>query len=42
MHFHIIPRFSGDGFMKEWPAKQYDDPEKMKDLCDSIRQKLNQ
>jgi histidine triad (HIT) family protein len=27
VHFHIIPRFEGDGCLKGWPAKQYADGE---------------
>jgi histidine triad (HIT) family protein len=41
MHYHIIPRFSGDGLLGEWVVKQYDNPDKMEDLCQRIRQKLN-
>lgn len=25
VHFHIIPRFDGDGFLKPWPAGKYED-----------------
>ncbi|MFI4913052.1 MAG: HIT family protein [Sedimentisphaeraceae bacterium JB056] len=40
LHFHIIPRFEGDGVLANWPAGKYDSMDKMKDVCNKIRQKL--
>ena len=39
VHFHIIPRFGGDGVFTQWPAKQY--PEgKIEVVAKKIREKL--
>lgn len=39
VHFHIIPRYLGDGVFTQWPAKKY--PEGRIDvLAEKIREKL--
>ena len=39
VHFHVIPRNSGDGVMAKWPSYKY--PEgKAEQLAEKIRQKL--
>lgn len=39
VHFHVIPRMTGDGVFTQWPAKKY--PEgKIEQLADCIRAKL--
>ena len=39
VHFHIIPRNSGDGVFSHWPAKQY--PEgKIEEIAAKIRKNL--
>ncbi|MBW8002703.1 MAG: HIT family protein [Planctomycetes bacterium] len=39
VHFHIIPRNSGDGVFDRWPAKQYPDG-KIETIAEKIREKL--
>ncbi|MFZ2048734.1 MAG: HIT family protein [Minisyncoccia bacterium] len=34
-HFHIIPRFEGDGF-KHWQPRKYEYPEQIKEVGDKI------
>jgi len=34
-HYHLIPRFEGDG-LSLWPQKSYDDTEKMQQLAAAI------
>ncbi len=36
-HFHIIPRFDGDGHHWNWDAKRYDTPDEMKQAAMKIR-----
>lgn len=39
LHFHVIPRNTGDGVFKQWPSFQY--PEgKAQQIVEKIRQKL--
>ena len=40
VHFHIIPRNSGDAFHFNWPAGKYA-PGKAEELAAAIRKKLN-
>lgn len=40
VHWHIIPRFSQDG-LTLWPQGQYDTPEAMQVLAESIRRSMN-
>ena len=37
-HFHVIPRFSGDG-LKHWPAKKYEEGEE-KEYAEKIKRAL--
>jgi histidine triad (HIT) family protein len=37
VHFHVIPRFRGDGHSWNWRAKRYDDPSEMEALAGRIR-----
>lgn len=39
VHFHIIPRFAGDGCLKPWPAKQYAEGE-MDEMLRAIQNNL--
>jgi histidine triad (HIT) family protein len=39
LHFHIIPRRSGDGVLTEWPAYKYDKG-KIEEVASRIREKL--
>ena len=39
VHFHIIPRSSGDGIFNRWPAFEYPSG-RAKELADKIRAKL--
>jgi histidine triad (HIT) family protein len=39
VHFHIIPRYSGDGVFSQWPAKKYPDG-KIEAVAKKIREKL--
>lgn len=36
IHFHVIPRFEGDGHKWNWDAKQYHDPSQMQELADAM------
>lgn len=40
IHFHVIPRFEGDGHHWNWAAKQYDNPAEMESLAAKIREGL--
>lgn len=37
LHFHVIPRFDGDGHHWNWAAKKYDNAGEMASLADKIR-----
>jgi histidine triad (HIT) family protein len=39
IHFHIIPRRSGDGIFTQWPAKKYT-AGKVEEVAEKIRAKL--
>jgi len=39
LHFHIIPRFAGDGCLQGWPAKTYADGE-MDEMLEAIQKNL--
>ncbi len=39
LHFHVIPRFSDDGF-QHWHGKGYTSPEQRKEIAEKIRQVL--
>lgn len=41
LHFHVIPRFDGDGHHWNWNAKSYDSPEEMQQLAEKIKQGLS-
>ncbi len=41
IHFHVIPRFKGDGHHWNWDAKSYDSPEEMQRLAEKIKQGLS-
>lgn len=36
IHFHIIPRFRGDGHSWNWAAREYDDPNEAEQLASKI------
>ena len=38
IHFHVIPRFEGDGHHWNWSAKKYDNPAEMEKLAAKIRE----
>jgi histidine triad (HIT) family protein len=40
IHFHVIPRFEGDGHHWNWAAKKYDSPAEMEQLAGKIREGL--
>lgn len=40
LHFHVIPRFEGDGHHWNWNAKSYDSPDEMEELAERIRRGL--
>jgi histidine triad (HIT) family protein len=40
LHFHVIPRFDGDGHRWNWAAKTYDSPAEMETLAEKIREGL--
>ncbi len=40
IHFHVIPRFEGDGHHWNWAAKKYDRPAEMEELAAKIREGL--
>jgi len=40
IHFHVIPRFDGDGHHWNWNAKKYDSPAEMEKLAAKIRKEL--
>ena len=39
VHFHIIPRFKGDGCLQGWPAKQYAEGE-MEEMLEAIQKNM--
>ena len=39
VHWHLIPRFAGDGYTA-WPQGAYQDMQEMAALADAIREKL--
>jgi histidine triad (HIT) family protein len=41
LHFHVIPRFEGDGHRWNWNAKSYDDVAEMEQLAEKIRTGLS-
>lgn len=41
IHFHVIPRFNGDGHHWNWNAKCYEDMAEMQQLADKIRSGLS-
>jgi histidine triad (HIT) family protein len=36
IHFHVIPRFKGDGHSWNWNARSYESPEDMQHVADRI------
>ena len=40
IHFHVIPRFAGDGHHWNWNAKKYESPAEMEKLAEKIREGL--
>lgn len=42
LHFHVIPRFEGDGHHWNWNAKSYSDPAEREQLAEKIRAGLTQ
>ncbi len=41
IHFHVIPRFEGDGHHWNWAAKKYENPAEMEQLAAKIREGLS-
>jgi histidine triad (HIT) family protein len=41
IHFHVIPRFEGDGHHWNWAAKTYDSPSEIETFAAKIREGLN-
>jgi len=42
LHFHVIPRFTGDGHRWNWAAKKYTDPSEMAAIAAQICQGLSE
>lgn len=42
IHFHVIPRFEGDGHHWNWDVKTYDDVDEMETLAEKIRRGLTE
>ncbi len=42
IHFHVIPRFKGDGHHWNWNAKSYDSPKEIETLAEKIRAGLSE
>lgn len=42
LHFHVIPRFRGDGHHWNWAAKRYQNPGEMEELARKIREGLSE
>lgn len=42
LHFHVIPRFDGDGHHWNWAVRQYEDPAEMEALAARIREGLSE
>ncbi|MDI6774210.1 MAG: HIT family protein [Verrucomicrobiota bacterium] len=40
IHFHVIPRFEGDGHARNWVPKQYENPQEMGQFGGKIRDAL--
>lgn len=40
IHFHVIPRFTTDGFHGNWVPRKYDNPAEMQSFADRIRAAL--
>ncbi|MEI6169224.1 MAG: HIT family protein [bacterium] len=40
IHFHVIPRFTTDGYHGNWLPKQYESPQELQTTADQIRQAL--
>lgn len=40
IHFHVIPRFEGDGHHWNWNTKKYESPAEMEKLAEKIREGL--
>jgi histidine triad (HIT) family protein len=40
IHFHVIPRFAGDGHHWNWDAKKYDSPAEVEKFAAKIREGL--
>ncbi len=40
IHFHVIPRFSTDGYHGNWIPKKYDSPEELNSIAARIRQSI--
>jgi histidine triad (HIT) family protein len=40
IHFHVIPRFEGDGHHWNWNAKKYADAAEMEAFANKIREGL--
>ena len=40
LHFHIIPRFDGDGAFSKWQTGKYDSEEQIKNICEKLKRKL--
>lgn len=41
IHFHVIPRFTADGYHGNWIPKQYDSPAEMESFASRIRNALD-
>lgn len=40
LHFHVIPRFDGDGLFQNWTPRPYASPDEAAGVADSIRSAL--
>ena len=40
IHFHVIPRFTSDGYHGNWIPRQYESPQELQMTADRIRQAL--
>tara|TARA_Y100000310_G_C20703043_1_gene831899 strand:+ start:12504 stop:12935 length:432 start_codon:yes stop_codon:yes gene_type:complete len=41
VHFHIIPRYEGDG-LKHWPGKEYNSKDEMKNMAEEIKKIIHE
>jgi len=40
IHFHVIPRFTTDGYHGNWLPRKYDNPQELQAIADRIREAI--